>query len=82
MPWWGILFAGIAGYVMWCLTACSIARVNSQAVVIKMTDSFAAFWFAFCLGAALYRAVCVLFDRVRSAITHRSASNHWTGEGG
>lgn len=82
MPWWGILFAGIAGYVIWSLAAFSIARVDPQAEAIKASDSLAAFWFAFCLGAGLFRAVCGLFDRLRSAITDRSSATHWTGSGG
>jgi len=79
MPWWGILFAGIAGYVIWSLAAFSIARMDPQADAIKATDSLAAFWLAFCFGAGLFRAICELFDRLQSALG-RAAANHWTGE--
>ena len=80
MPWWGILFAGIAGYVIWSLAAFSIARANQHAEAIKATGSLAAFWFAFCLGAGLFRAICGLFDRLQSILADRATSNHWTGE--
>lgn len=84
LPWWGVLFAGISGYVIWCLTSYLIAREAPQAEVIKATESLAAFWFAFCLGAGLFGAVCALFDRLRIAIVARApaGSNHWTGEAG
>jgi len=81
MPWWGIVFAGVAGYVIWRLASYSIARSDPHALTIQSTDSLAAFWLAFCLGAGLFQAVCALLDRLRVGVMQRtvSGSNHWEG---
>jgi hypothetical protein len=82
VPWWGVLFAGIAGYVIWDLACHALSRASAPSVVSQAADSLAVFWLAFCLGAALFGAVLALFDRVRLAIAARttSAADHWTGK--
>ncbi len=77
--WWGLLLAGVAGYVMlfFLIPRASLARP----MLADTVQALATLWFALCTGAGLFGAVssfASLIGRLRNQDRSTSAGQ-WTG---